>query len=281
MARLHHDLVTEPDGADRWVFFLHGIYGAGRNWATVARRVVRERTDWGAALIDLREHGASRGAEPPHTLESVAGDLRELAEGEALAPAALIGHSFGGKVALVYARRPTMRLRQLWVVDSTPDPGRPSGTAWQMLQVLRRLPATFGGRAEAVQALEAEGIATPVAQWMTTNLQRQDGGLYGWRIDMAAMEALLRDFHRIDAWDVVEDPPPSVEIHFVKAEGSDVLSPEACRRVEDAGRRTGSVFLHRVEGGHWLNADNPDALVDLLTARLPADGGPGDEAGRP
>jgi hypothetical protein len=47
-----------------------------------------------------------------------------------------------------------------------------------------------------------------------------------------------------------------------------VLSEGATARIEAAGRENGRVFLHRMEGGHWLNADNPDAMVELLSAEL-------------
>ena len=39
--------------------------------------------------------------------------------------------------------------------------------------------------------------------------------------------------------------------------------------MEAAGRASGRVFLHRVPGGHWINTDNPDAVVQLLTDTLP------------
>jgi hypothetical protein len=55
-----------------------------------------------------------------------------------------------------------------------------------------------------------------------------------------------------------------VSIHFIKAEKSSVLSEEACARIERAGRETGRVFLHRLEGGHWVNADNPEGVLRLI-----------------
>ena len=57
-------------------------------------------------------------------------------------------------------------------------------------------------------------------------------------------------------------------MHVVQATASDILDEAACGRVEAAGERTGRVFLHRVEGGHWLNAENPAALVTLLGGGL-------------
>jgi len=265
---LHHERVAAPRARPgRWLYVLHGIFGAGRNWGSVARRLAAERPDWGAILVDLREHGRSRGFPPPHTLGAAADDLERLARHLGLAPTAVLGHSFGGKVALAWARRAPAGLEQVWLIDSTPAAGPPGGAAWEMLHTLRALPGPFPDRAAAVRALEARGVATPVAQWVSTNLEPGPDGLR-WRLDLDAMEALLRDFFQTDLWDVLEHPPPGVRIHVVRATRSSVLDDAAAARIEAAGRRDGRVFLHAVPGGHWLNADNPDALVALLARHL-------------
>jgi hypothetical protein len=82
------------------------------------------------------------------------------------------------------------------------------------------------------------------------------------------MEALLRSFFDTDAWQVVEAPPADVCIHFVRATRSAVMGDETTGRIRLAAR-AGRVHLHEVEGGHWLNADNPDSIVHLLVQNLP------------
>jgi len=268
--QLSHERVVAPGTAPTsWILFLHGIFGSGRNWGSIARRVVSGRPDWGVVLVDLRQHGSSRGFSPPHTVQAAAADLRELVEAERIHAPAVLGHSFGGKVALVYGRQPAGPLDQLWIVDSTPDAGRTAGSAWEMLQALRRLPGTYRDRAEGVRALVGEGVAEPVAQWMATNLVRGDDDSWRWRIGADDMEALLQSFFATDAWDGIERPDAGLDIHFVKAAESGVLSPAAMLRIEDAARATGRVHLHPVDGGHWVNADNPDALVRLVAEGLP------------
>src|SRR5690606_12121789 len=121
----------------RWLYVLHGIYGAGRNWASVARRVTRERTDWGAVPGALRQQGESQEFPPPHAVVAAAEDLVRLARGTGDDPGAVLGHSFGGKVALALARRAVPTLRQVWVVDSSPAPREPGGSAWEMLEIVR------------------------------------------------------------------------------------------------------------------------------------------------
>jgi hypothetical protein len=136
---------------------------------------------------------------------------------------------------------------------------------------VRQTAGPFARREDAVQALVARGVAAPVAEWMALNLALEAGGTraYRWLLDFQAMEELLSDFFRSDLWSVVDDPPPGIDVNLVKAEESSVLSEAACRRIEEAGARTRLVHLHRVAGGHWVNADNPDALIALLEARLP------------
>lgn len=264
---LHHELLTAPGASpERWLFVLHGIYGTGRNWATLIRRLLRERPEWGAVLVDLREHGGSRGFEPPHTLEAAAEDLAALVRSLGVRSDAVLGHSFGGKVSLTYGKLYPDAVDEIWIIDSTPEARSPGGSAADMLRIVRGHPGPFGSREAAVQALVGEGVALGVAQWMATNLEMAEGE-YRWRLDFDALEELLQDFFRTDLWDVVE-APVGPRIHFVRAESGSVLSDEAVARIEGAGRTNGRVYLDRLVGGHWLNVDNPDGVVELLADRL-------------
>jgi esterase len=254
------------DGAspERWMAVLHGIFGAGRNWASVAREIARARPEWGLLLVDLRQHGSSMGFDPPHTIERTAADLDALSADRTMP--AVLGHSFGGKIALLRGRDDE-RVEQVWVIDSTPEQREPGGGPWSVLRVLRAVPDRFDDRQEAVAELLERGVEEGIARWMTTNLEWRDDA-YRWRLDPDDMEAMLLDFYQTDLWAVVEEPRPGLTLHFVRATGSSVLSADAIGRIRAAGERTHQVFLHEVRGSHWLNADNPDALVDLIAGGL-------------
>lgn len=264
----HSRVANEQAEPKQWLVMLHGIYGKGRNWGSIARRLVEERPEWGVLLVDLRLHGDSQGFAGPHTVQAAAADVDALLRHLELDTGAILGHSFGGKVALAYAQAHTGALRQVWVMDSTPAVREPEGSAWGMIEAVRSLPATFASRREAVEGLQRHGYPTGVGQWMAMNLEPHDGR-YRWALDLDAVEEMLRDFFRLDLWPAVENPPGEVAIHFVKATRSSTLDEETAARVEAAGKVNGRVALHRVEGGHWINTDNPDAVVNLLTAHLP------------
>lgn len=253
---------TKEGSGPKLLYVLHGIFGSGRNWSSVIRRFVRSRPNWSARLIDLRQHGASQGFAPPHTIEAAARDLAQLAESEHETPAAILGHSFGGKVALMYARNHGPSLEQVWVIDSTPEARAPDGSAWKMLELIRRVPREFGSRDELVQILVRAGILLPTAQWMATNLQLA-GGWYRWRFDFDALEEMLRDFFAQDVWDVLENPPGSSLVHIVKARESSVLTAAAVQRLQEIALNS-RVHLHVIDGGHWVNAENPEALLALM-----------------
>ena len=272
---LHHEFISAP-GTDpgRWMLVLHGIFGAGRNWASVARRFVSDRPDWGAVLVDLREHGRSQGFPPPHTVEACARDLLRLVADRGIEASAVLGHSFGGKVAMRFAQLAAVEpsaphLECIWVIDSTPSPRPPSGSAWAMLGVLDRHPGPFEDRASAVAAVQEEGYAVGVAQWMSTNLVRNASGGLVWRLDPDSMRALLESFFELDLWGVVEHPSAGTAIHLVRAVDSSIVDESVRDRFEAAGLATGSAHLHELEGGHWLNADNPEGLAELLREHTP------------
>lgn len=267
MRLLNHDEVRSSERGTRMLYVLHGIFGAGRNWSSVIRRFVRSSPEWNARLIDLRQHGSSHGFQPPHTLQAAAHDVEQLAQHLGERPAAVLGHSFGGKVALQYARLHGSELQQVWIIDSTPEAREPGGSAWQMLELIRLLPRQFGHRDELIDLLTRSGIEQATAQWMATNLENRDGN-YVWRFEFDAMEELLRDFFAQDMWEVLESPPGEVEIHVVKAEASSVLSPGAVQRIQELSAQHQRVLLHQVAGGHWVNAENPEALLNLLTRHL-------------
>jgi pimeloyl-ACP methyl ester carboxylesterase len=267
---LHHELVTADDARPvKWMLVAHGIFGSGKNWLPIARQVVARRPEWGIALVDLREHGRSTHMTGPMTLDQCAADLADFAHRASLHVEAVMGHSFGGKVMLTFARRRPPGLRTVFIVDSSVDSiPEPRGDGWMMMQLLKRLPQQFVSRDEAIGAMTSFGVSTPVAQWMVMNLERRHDH-FAWRMNLDHIESLLRDYYRSSFWDELAAPPPGLRIHIIKASGSDHIPPEQCQRLDHIAHATGQIELHRLQGGHWLNVDNPAGMIELLANRLP------------
>lgn len=200
-------------------------------------------------------------------MDACARDVEALETTLGLHADAVLGHSFGGKVALLRAGHGTPP-SQIWVADSTLRVGEPSGTAWKVVEIVDSLPDVFDSREQLADAMVAEGYARGVGQWLGMNLERGEGG-FRWKLDWKGVESMLRDYFATDVWPIVENPPAETDLHLIRATRSDAIDAESARRIEAAGERTGRVHLHSVEAGHWLNVDNPDAVLALLEEQLP------------
>ena len=260
-------VAPDDDAARRALVMLHGIYGRGRNWQGIARALVAARPDYACWLVDLPHHGGSGPGAHGDTVGGLAADVRDWLAAEAVTADAVLGHSYGGKVALALAAAGGGAPSQVWVIDSTPEVKPPSGGAWDMLHLIRGLPPRFATREEAAAGIVAGGFTTGVAQWMTTNLAR-DGDAFVWQLDFDVMERLLLDFFATDLWPLVERGTAPPVLHFLKASRSTAMSAAAVARVAAvAGPR---VHLHEREGGHWIHAESPDVVTDLLARHLPS-----------
>ncbi|KAF7151144.1 hypothetical protein RHSIM_Rhsim02G0173700 [Rhododendron simsii] len=133
---------------------LHGILGCRKNWGTFARRLAHEFPTWQIVitqflLVDLRCHGDSAAIKKrgPHTVASTALDILKLLGKLKLTPRVLVGHSFGGKVALSMVdqvAKPLARPVRVWVLDATPGKVRAGGDKedhpFELISFLRTLP---------------------------------------------------------------------------------------------------------------------------------------------
>lgn len=266
---LQHALVTAPSATPaRWMFALHGILGSGTNLRSFAKRVAAAFPEWGFILPDLRMHGLSQGAPPPHTLAAAADDLVRLSEHLGLPIAGVLGHSFGGKVALAYLDRRAERLDQAWILDASPSArprGERAGATAQIVAMLRALPQPLASREAFLAIVANHGHAKGTAEWLAMNLRRADDG-FRLRLDLDAVTALLDDYFAVDLWHVLEEGRFARQLHMVVGGASDALDPADCARLATLGP---PVETHVLAGaGHWVHVDAPDALFALLAGAL-------------
>ncbi len=249
------------------VLLLHGAFGQGRNLAGIARSVAARCPNYRVLTIDVREHGKSLNMPGQPTMAQAAEDIACLAEQLGIEEHIVVGHSLGGKIAGVYASTGPENLLQAWMIDTSPSPSRESGEANAMLQRLDRLPSQFESRQAAIAQLEAEGLSQGVATWMAQNLTNGENG-YVWRFNLKRMRALIESFSACDLWPALEKYQHPADLVIIRATQSNVISSEDWERINRIAHRNGLVFAYEVQGGHWLNIDNPQGLVDAIAGQL-------------
>lgn len=275
MLLAHELVIPEGPAPARWMLFLHGILGRRSNWRSFARRWVQARPGWGAVLVDLRDHGDSQGLAGPRTVAAAGADVAALAEAvteqRGGRVAGVLGHSFGGKVAIAAAeqlRAGGHPLEELWIIDAPPGPRTQprDRTTERVFEVLEGLPDRFASRSELIEGLVAKGIVRSVAQWLATNLIETDDGRWRFGLPLARLRALLEDFARVDLWPIVEaEAEAGARVTLVLGGRSEAVFGEQRERAE-ALAGDGRLALEIIEGaGHWVHVDRPDALLAALS----------------
>ncbi len=252
------ELAFDDRGSGPPLVVLHGLFGAKRNWATIAKALApRHRV----LTVDLRNHGASPW-DAVHDYPALAGDVARFIHTHVGGPAAVLGHSMGGKAAMVLALEEPDLVERLIVVDIAPAPSRT--TLIDALQAMKNVPlATCTRRTEAETAL-AESIPDPaVRAFLVQNVTTGPNGL-AWAVNL---EALERNFPAIVGFpDVAAGRTFTGPTLFVVGERSDYVRPEhhaVIRRLFPAAT------IEVVAGaGHWVHAEAPDAFLAVLSGFL-------------
>ncbi len=272
--KLHHEAFSAPGATPtEAVVFLHGILGSGGNLRSHARRFIAGAPRFLAVLMDLRAHGESQGAQGADTVAQAARDVAETAAGTGLPLTAVVGHSFGGKVALALAPEvPT--LRHVLTLDSAPGPrldARGSEATVRVLSMLGELLGPWPDRDAFIAEVERRGHARALAQWLAMNLARTDEGFVV-RLDLTRVAALLDDYFEVDLWPLVESAaatPAGPAVHLVIGTKSRVY--EHHDRVRAQGLESssgGHVTVDLLDAGHWVHVEAPEGVAQVLAARL-------------
>jgi pimeloyl-ACP methyl ester carboxylesterase len=189
MHLFHRDL----GGAGRPpLVILHGILGSSRNWQTAGDDLSAR---YHVSALDLRNHGASPHGEPM-TYEAMMADVVEWLEAQGVGPATVLGHSMGGKVAMLLACRQPERVARLVVEDIAPKayPATRHQAEFDAMNALDL--ATLRSRAEAERALEARVPDWGLRKFLTTNLERGDDGRWRWTINLPVLTQALSELAR-------------------------------------------------------------------------------------
>ncbi len=166
---------------------LHGMLGSSRNWQTTGRDLAAK---YHVLAPELRNHGAS-----PHAAEmtypAMVDDVLRWLNAQGLARVTLVGHSMGGKVAMLLACRHPGRVAGLVVVDIAPK-----GYFWPVRReefaAMNALDlASLSSRAAAEQLLAPRISDWGMRKFVTTGLERAEGGPWRWTFNLPVLSAAL------------------------------------------------------------------------------------------
>lgn len=183
---------------------LHGLLGSSRNWLTAGADLAARYHVW---ALDLRNHGRSPQVDEM-SYEGMMQDVLGWLAAHAINRATLVGHSMGGKAAMLLACRHPARVARLVVVDIAPrDYGWPEHRA--SFAAMNELDLrSLRSRAEAELRFEARVSKAPMRKFLATNLERAPDGGWRWQINLPVLTRALPELERspLTAADRFEGP---------------------------------------------------------------------------
>ena len=255
------------------LLLLHGLGGAAVNWALLAPQLARKRR---VVVLDLPGHGGSSALPAAPSLGPYADAVAWVVEQERLETVDLVGHSFGGLLALrVAGRRPDL-VRRLVLASAAGitsatrvaertlallgwlQPGRKISPHWQIV-----------ARSDALRRVV-------FSHWLAADPAS---------LPTVAVEAILRDINlhcdTDSAWRALTRDDPRSDLHLVRSPALVLWGARDNQLpIEDAfefARRLRAPVRTIAECGHLLIVERPDACLDAIETFLDA----GDEeAGR-
>jgi esterase len=254
-------LAVAEQGEGLPVLILHGLFGSARNWTTIAKRLAAR---YRVLAVDLRNHGDSPHA-PSMTYDEMADDVLSLIRERGLGAAAIVGHSMGGKVAMVAAMREPDSVSRLAVVDVAPVAYR--GTLRAYADAMLGLDIAGPARRAAIDAALAGRIPEPgIRAFLLHNLAPEGDG-FRWRPNLPTIAAAMEGISSFP--DVAGSyPRPAL---FIRGERSDYVVPGYEPRIRRLFPRAQIVTI--AQSGHWIHAEQPAAFLAALEPFLAGDSG--------
>jgi pimeloyl-ACP methyl ester carboxylesterase len=197
---------------------LHGLLGSSRNWQTTGRDLAAR---FHVLALDLRNHGGSPHADEM-TYEAMMADVVRWLDARGLSRVTLMGHSMGGKTAMLLACRHPERIERLIVVDIAPKNyfwvgHRHSFAAMNELNL-----ADLRSRSEAEMRFETRVPSWSTRKFLTTNLERREDGSWFWQVNLPVLTAALGEMEKTP---LRADERFEGAVTFIAGEKSNYIEP--------------------------------------------------------
>ena len=236
------------------LLILHGLFGSSANWQTLGK-VFAER--FKVYMVDHRNHGNS-----PHSddfdYQVMSEDLAELMDDEGLEKAHVLGHSMGGKAGMYFAGAYPDKVDRLIVLDIAPKYYPPHHQ--DVFRAFRAVDLdNIKSRKEASDQMESVPLAFGVRQFIMKNLSRNEEGQFYWKLNLDVIEQANDNIGGGFGKNMAFNNPTI----FVAGGKSDYILKEDHEKIMKLFPNCRIETIE--EAGHWVHADCPEELVQIVT----------------
>jgi esterase len=266
------ELFFRKTGQGPFLVILHGFLGSSDNWVSFARKLEEHHT---VIIPDLRNHGRSPHT-TTHTYEDMAEDLNRLFEANGIGKAVILGHSMGGKAAMMFGAWYPEKVSHLIVADVAPKI-YPNGTNFiqsgeatkTIINLIDRLDLQkFSTRREIEETLAINLKDAGMRQLILKNIFRDSEGQFRWKINIP----VLRDSFDSVLYEVNEEwfgslkPVLNYPVTFIRGLNSYYITDQDIPVIKTIYPE--AIILDIPGAGHWLHIEQPDLFLKALTESI-------------
>ena len=247
---------------------LHGLYGASDNWLSIARKLEERFTVY---VPDLRNHGHSPHT-TSHSYEEMVDDLHLFFVDHHIEKAIVLGHSMGGKVAMMFAAEYPELVKSLLIADIAPKSynllERPYKTVLQhelILGLMEELNlVAVSSRKEIDHFLSEKLNDSTLRQFLIKNIHRNKADYFEWKINVPVLkQALLGITTGVSsAWFDDRRPILGYPVTFIRGLNSDYISDEDIPMIKRIYPEAKIIDIPNA--GHWLHAEQPEKFIEAV-----------------
>lgn len=239
------------------LIFIHGLFGNHRNLRAIAKPF---ESDHYVLQLDMRNHGQSPH-DPVINYDVMSDDLALFIDQNKIMDAVLVGHSMGGKVAMLHALKYPATVRAIFILDIAPVT-----YDFEYVPVIENLLSIdltrIASRDEADQQLSEHYKNESFRQFLLQNLIRKNNQFH-WRLNLPALKDNIQSICQFPG-----EPYPAFTRPTCFLAGAESDYVKANHR--DAMR----LFFpnHSLEyleqAGHWLHGEHPETVSARLRTFL-------------
>ena len=249
---------TEIGSSGPRVLLLHGLFGQGKNWTSIAKSLADQAR---VVMLDLPNHGRSGWTESL-TYAEMAAAVADVLAAESDEPLNVVGHSMGGKVAMAMALLRPDLVERLVVADIAPVRYERISNFADYVMGMRSIDLSrLRTRGEADQALQSHVPDPVVRAFLLQNLRRDTSSESGWRwqMNLALLGGKLAD---LGDWPDLHTPPYDGPVLWIAGGRSDYVRPEYAPAMRALFPRT-QLFTIK-QAGHWVHSDQPEIFIAVV-----------------
>jgi pimeloyl-ACP methyl ester carboxylesterase len=235
------------------LIILHGLMGSSDNWFTLGKQLAE---NYQVFLVDQRNHGLSAWNEEWH-YDAMAEDLKELIIEHQIQTPIVIGHSMGGKTAMLFAGKYPEMLAKLVVVDIAPRYYAPHHQT--ILEGLNSIHlASLTSRQEADNQLAMYIKELDTRQFLLKNLYRQPNNSFAWRMNLEVITAQIEQVGK----SFPENLQYVGKTLFIRGEKSNYITQaDEASILQSFPQAEIATVAH---AGHWVQAEQPQGFLNVL-----------------